>query len=117
MEPRSEPVNIVWPFPFTPQDWEQTPPAVQAYLRTVRHALGSTIIAHLAGWQIAPTELIGEHPELGHVQIRQTDVLEAVGQAMALTDVIAVMAVEQRLLLLQDHQRVVTAVCHNIGFE
>src|SRR5213080_4035303 len=40
MEPRSEPTNIVWPFPFTPQDWEQTPPAVQAYLRTVRDALG-----------------------------------------------------------------------------
>src|SRR6266516_962832 len=40
MEPRSEPTNTVWPFPFTPQDWEQTPPAVQAYLRTVRDALG-----------------------------------------------------------------------------
>ena len=40
MEPRSEPTNTVWPFPFTPQDWEQTPPAVQAYLRTVHDALG-----------------------------------------------------------------------------
>src|SRR5712691_3388335 len=40
MEPRSEPTNPVWPFPFTPQDWEQTPPAVQAYLRTVRDELG-----------------------------------------------------------------------------
>ena len=35
MEPRSEPANAVWPFPFTPQDWEQTPPAVQAYVRTL----------------------------------------------------------------------------------
>src|SRR5437868_13288999 len=35
-----EPTNTSWPFPFTPQDWEQTPPAVQAYLRTVRDALG-----------------------------------------------------------------------------
>ena len=40
MEPRSEPTNTVWPFPFTPQDWEQTPPAVQAYLRTVCDELG-----------------------------------------------------------------------------
>src|SRR5262249_54418296 len=40
MEPRSEPANTVWPFPFTPQDWAQTPPAVQAYLRTVRDELG-----------------------------------------------------------------------------
>jgi len=36
MEPWSEPTNTVWPFPFTPQDWEQTPLAVQAYVRTVR---------------------------------------------------------------------------------
>jgi transposase len=40
MEPWSEPARTVWPFPFTPQDWEQTPPAVQAYLRTVRDELG-----------------------------------------------------------------------------
>ena len=40
MEPRSEPVHTVWPFPFTPQDWAQTPPAVQGYLRTVRDELG-----------------------------------------------------------------------------
>ena len=40
MEPRSEPATTVWPFPFTPQDGEQTPPAVQAYLRTVRDELG-----------------------------------------------------------------------------
>jgi transposase len=35
MEPLSEPTNTVWSFPFTPQDWEQTPPAVQAYVRTL----------------------------------------------------------------------------------
>ena len=40
MEPLPEPANTGWPFPFTPQDWEQTPPAVQAYLRTMRDALG-----------------------------------------------------------------------------
>src|SRR5690349_23739866 len=40
METRSEPAHTVWPFPFTPQDWELTPPAVQAYLRTVHDALG-----------------------------------------------------------------------------
>jgi transposase len=40
MEPLSEPANTAWPFPFTSQDWEQTPPAVQAYLRTVRDELG-----------------------------------------------------------------------------
>ena len=38
MEPLPEPANTGWPFPFTPQDWEQTPPAVQAYLRTVRRS-------------------------------------------------------------------------------
>jgi transposase len=32
----SEPANPVWSFPFTPQDWEQTPRAVQAYVRTLR---------------------------------------------------------------------------------
>jgi len=32
MEPRSAPHNTVWPFPFTPQDWAQTPTAVQAYV-------------------------------------------------------------------------------------
>src|SRR5215510_16547798 len=35
MEPRSEPTNPVWPFPFPPQDWAQTPLAVQAYVRTL----------------------------------------------------------------------------------
>src|SRR4029450_4782451 len=39
MELRSEPTNTVWSFPFTPQDWEQTPLAVQAYLRTMREEL------------------------------------------------------------------------------
>jgi transposase len=39
MESLSEPANTGWPFPFTSQDWEQTPPAVQAYLRTVRDEL------------------------------------------------------------------------------
>ena len=36
MEPRSEPANPGWSFPFPPQDWEQTPPAVQAYVRALR---------------------------------------------------------------------------------
>ena len=40
MEPLPESATPGWPFPFTPQDWEQTPPAVQAYLRTVGDALG-----------------------------------------------------------------------------
>jgi transposase len=40
MEPRPESANTGWPFPFTPQDWEQPPPAVPAYLRTMRDALG-----------------------------------------------------------------------------
>jgi transposase len=39
MELWSESARTVWPFPFTPQDWEQTPPAVQAYLHTVHDAL------------------------------------------------------------------------------
>src|SRR5215467_591807 len=32
----SEPANPVWSFPFTLQDWEQTPRTVQAYVRTLR---------------------------------------------------------------------------------
>src|SRR5262247_1309712 len=39
MEPRSEPANTVWPFPFTPQDWEQTPLAVQTYVHTLQDEL------------------------------------------------------------------------------
>ena len=39
MAPLSEPTNTAWPFPFPRQDWEQTPPAVQAYLRTVQQDL------------------------------------------------------------------------------
>ena len=37
MESLSEPTNTVWAFPFTLEDWEQTPLAVQAYVRTLRH--------------------------------------------------------------------------------
>ena len=37
MEPLSEPHNTVWPFPFTAQDWAQTPLAVQAYVHTLRN--------------------------------------------------------------------------------
>src|SRR5687768_12616683 len=30
----------LWPVPFSEQDWEQTPPAVQAYLHTLRREMG-----------------------------------------------------------------------------
>jgi hypothetical protein len=33
MESRSEPTNALWSFPFTPQDWAQTPPAVHTSMR------------------------------------------------------------------------------------
>ena len=33
------PDSAAWPFPFAQQEWEQTPPAVQAYVRTVQHDL------------------------------------------------------------------------------
>src|SRR5215470_15573228 len=36
METLSDPINTLWPFPFTPQEWAQTPLAVQAYVRTLR---------------------------------------------------------------------------------
>jgi transposase len=36
MKPWSDPTNTIWPFPFMPQDWAQTPLAVQAYVRTLR---------------------------------------------------------------------------------
>ena len=37
MEPQLESPTTVWPFPFSEQDWEQTPPAVQASLHTLGH--------------------------------------------------------------------------------
>jgi transposase len=40
METLPELTNTGWPFPFTPQDWEATPSAVQAYLRTMHDELG-----------------------------------------------------------------------------
>ena len=40
MEPLPEFTPTAWPFPFTPQDWEHTPSAVQAYLRAMRDELG-----------------------------------------------------------------------------
>src|SRR5215813_7160140 len=39
MEPLTEPLSMAWPFPFVPQDWEQTPTAVQAYVHTLRDEL------------------------------------------------------------------------------
>src|SRR5262244_3221874 len=39
MELRSAPANTVWPLSFTPQDWEHTPPAVQAYVHTLHDEL------------------------------------------------------------------------------
>ena len=33
----SAPVNPVWPLPFGPEDWEHTPPAVQAYVHTLHY--------------------------------------------------------------------------------
>jgi len=39
MEPLPEPMSIAWPFPFVPQDWEQTPVAVQAYVHTLQAEL------------------------------------------------------------------------------
>ena len=35
----SAPESTAWPFPFPHQDWEQSPPAVQAYLLAVQHDL------------------------------------------------------------------------------
>ena len=40
MESWIEANAMVWPFPFTEPEWEQTPPAVQAYLHTLRHEMG-----------------------------------------------------------------------------
>lgn len=40
MEPLLESHTTLWPFPFTEQDWQQTPPAVQAYLQTLHHEVG-----------------------------------------------------------------------------
>jgi hypothetical protein len=39
MEQPLPPDDATWPFPFPRQDWAQTPPAVQAYLRTVQQDL------------------------------------------------------------------------------
>src|SRR5207249_4958116 len=39
MDQPAAPDSTAWPFPFPPQDWDQTPASVQAYLRTVQHDL------------------------------------------------------------------------------
>src|SRR5215831_3898224 len=39
MEPLTESQSTAWPFPFVPQDWEDTPVAVQAYVRTLQDEL------------------------------------------------------------------------------
>jgi transposase len=39
MDPLTEPRSTAWPFPFVPQDWEQTPTAVQAYVHTLHDEL------------------------------------------------------------------------------
>jgi transposase len=36
MEPLLDPTHTIWSFPFPPQDWAQTPLAVQAYVRALR---------------------------------------------------------------------------------
>src|SRR4029453_17289948 len=36
MEPLSDSTNALWPFPFPPQDWEQTPRAVQTYVQPLQ---------------------------------------------------------------------------------
>ena len=40
MEPLTEPRSTAWPFPFVPQDWEQTPTAVHASVHTLHDELG-----------------------------------------------------------------------------
>jgi transposase len=40
MSLRPERNHTGWSFPFTEQDWEHTPPAVQAYLHSLRHEMG-----------------------------------------------------------------------------
>src|SRR5256885_5801495 len=52
MEPLSELTHTGWPFPFTPQDWEHTPSAVQAYLRAMRDELGQ-LQERVAPWKLA----------------------------------------------------------------
>ena len=39
MESLTEPISPSWPFPFVPQDWESTPPAVQTYVHTLQDEL------------------------------------------------------------------------------
>jgi transposase len=39
MDQPSVPASTAWPFPFPHQDWERTPPAVQAYLLAVQQDL------------------------------------------------------------------------------
>ena len=39
MDAPAAPEISAWPLPFSPQDWDATPPSVQAYLRTMQHDL------------------------------------------------------------------------------
>lgn len=50
MEPHLQAHSRVWSFPFPEHDWEQTPPAVQAYVHTLRDEMGQLQerVEHLA---------------------------------------------------------------------
>ena len=54
MDQPQPPDTPLWPYPFSQHDWDQTPPAVQAYLRTLHDELthckthGETLEARLA---------------------------------------------------------------------
>ena len=39
MDQPSAPDSATWPFPFSQQDWEQTPLAVQAYVQSLHDEL------------------------------------------------------------------------------
>ena len=39
MEPLTDPLSTAWAFPCVPQDWEQPPRAVQAYVHTLQDEL------------------------------------------------------------------------------
>ncbi len=64
MEPPPKAPSSVWSFPFTEKDREQTPPAVQAYLHTLRDEMGQ----------------LQERVENAEVRLKQNSTTSALGR-------------------------------------
>jgi hypothetical protein len=66
--------------------------------------------AHLLWLQIAPAQLVREHPSFRGVQVRQGEQRYRIRKVVLLADTEAVVPIENDVLLLPDNQRIDTAI-------